>query len=95
MDLNANIIEKVIDFIKNNQLFNQILKLIFMGVMMFFNILTLVYIYKVIVYQNINFSSISLMIYLILLMALSLFIIFKHWDYKYVSIYLVLIMLFF
>lgn len=95
MDTVKKIYTMVIDAIDNNPIVNQIIKLIFMSVIMMYNLLTLLFIYKVVIIQNFTISSVTLMIYLILLMIFSFYIIFKKWDYKYICAYLILMSLYF
>lgn len=95
MDKVRKIYTMVIDAIDNNPIVNQVIKLIIMSVIMMYNLLTLLFIYKVVIIQNFTISSVTLMIYLILLMIFSFFIIFKKWDYKYICAYLIFMSLYF
>lgn len=95
MDKVKKIYRMVIDAIDNKPIVNQVIKLIIMSVIMMYNLLTLLFIYKVVIIQNFTISSVSLMIYLVLLMIFSFYIIFKKWDYKYICVYLILMSLYF
>ncbi len=80
MDTIKKIYTMVIDAIDNNPIVNQVIKLIIMSVIMMYNLLTLLFIYRVVIIQNFTISSVTLMIYLILLMIFSFYIIFKKWS---------------
>lgn len=95
MDKVKKIYTMVIDAIDNNPIVNQVIKLIIMSVIMMYNLITLHFIYKVVIIQNFTISSVTLMIYLILLMIFSFYIISKKWDYKYICAYLILMSLYF
>lgn len=83
-----------IDAIDNNVIVNKIIQLLVMSAMIFYNLLSLTYIWKVIAANNYNTQSILIIIYLILLLLFSLYIIFKKWDYKYIVFYVILINMF-
>ncbi len=86
---------KCIDIIDHNHIFNNIFKIIVMSIMIFYDFLTLKYLYNIILNQAFSFASIILLIILLLACCLSFFIIFKKWDYKYIVMYFILIGLYF
>ena len=94
LDTIKHYINMGIDAIDNNVIINKIIQLLVMSAMIFYNLLSLTYIWKVIAASNYNTQSILIIIYLILLLLFSLFIIFKKWDYKYIVFYVILINMF-
>lgn len=94
LDTIKHYINMGIDAIDNNVIVNKIIQLLVMSAMIFYNLLSLTYIWKVIAANNYNTQSILIIIYLILLLLFSLYIIFKKWDYKYIVFYVILINMF-
>lgn len=94
LDTIKHYINMGIDAIDNNVIVNKIIQLLVMSAMIFYNLLSLTYIWKVIAANNYNTQSILIIIYLILLLLFSLYIMFKKWDYKYIVFYVILINMF-
>lgn len=88
-----NIIQKIntfLDEIENNQMVNNIFKIIIMAIMIFFDFLIIKYFITIFTTLNFTLSSILLGLLFSCNFILSLYIIFFRFDYRLVILFLLI-----